>query len=90
MEISCSKETAYTVANLRFALCKDLRETRFHRFIERYLLIDRNGNPELDKKMEDPNVRLIKQYVFPTTEGTVVVIDYQVRKGRTVGTNGTI
>lgn len=83
LNISCSAETAYTVASMRLAPCPP-RDTRFNRYLERFILLERFGNPVLDRRLADKNVQLLKQYVFPTAEGTVVVIDYQVRKGRTV------
>lgn len=83
LNVTCSTETAYTVASMRLAPCEK-RDTRFNRYLERFILLERNGNPDLDRRMKDPNTRLLKQYIFPTAEGTVVVIDYQVRKGRTV------
>lgn len=89
LKISCSEETAYTVASMQFAPCEK-RETKFKRQLERFILIGGMGHPELDKRLADKKVHLIKQYVFPTAEGTVVVLDYNVRKGRQVVSNGTI
>lgn len=83
MKISCSEETGYTVATLRFSPCAK-REIRFNRYVERYILLD-TGHPEVDKILEDTKKRLIRQHVFPTSEGVVVVLDYQVRTGRQVG-----
>jgi hypothetical protein len=82
LNISCSAETAYTVASMRFAPCEK-RERKFNRYLERFIVLG-NKNPDLDRRLSDPNTRLLKQYIFPTAEGTVVVIDYQVRKGRKV------
>lgn len=83
LKISCSEETGYTVASMRFAPCAK-RELKSTRVLERFILIA-GGNPTLDARLADKNTRLIKQHVFPTSEGTVVVIDYTVRKGRQVG-----
>jgi hypothetical protein len=83
LNISCSAETAYTVASMRLAPCP-ARETRFNRYLERFILLGGSGNHDLDRKLADKNVRLLKQHIFPTSEGTIVVIDYQVKKGRTV------
>lgn len=81
LDIYCSEETAYTVANLRLAACEK-REFRFYRYLKRYILLGGIGHPEVDKTLNNPDVRLIKYYMFPTAEGTVVVLDYQVRKER--------
>lgn len=83
LRISCSEETGYTVATMRFAPC-ERRETKFERKLERFVLIS-GGHPLIDKRLADKRVRLIKQHIFPTSEGTVVVLDYNVRKGRQVG-----
>lgn len=83
MKINCSEETGYTTATLRLTKCEP-REKKYKRFVERFVLTG-SYNKELEKRMDDPDNRLIKQYVFPTFEGIVVVLDYQVRKGRQVG-----
>jgi hypothetical protein len=84
LKISCSAETGYTVATMRFASC-ERRETKFVRMLKRFVFSGGSGNPEIDRLLADKNVRLIKQHEFPTGEGTVVVLDYNVRKGRQVG-----
>jgi hypothetical protein len=83
LKVSCSEETGYTVASMRFAPCAK-RELKSQRKLERFVLIG-GGHPLIDKRLADKSVRLIKQHVFPTSEGTVVVLDYTVRKGRQVG-----
>lgn len=83
LKIYCSEETGYTTATLRLTPCPK-RTTKFKRYLARYVC-DRFGHPEVDRLLEDKNVRLIKQHIFPTQEGTVIVLDYQVRKGRQVG-----
>lgn len=80
LSISCSAETAYTVASMRFVPCEK-QERRFIRNLERFIMSD-GENPFLDERLSNKDVRLIKQYVFPTNEGTVVVLDYQIRKER--------
>jgi hypothetical protein len=82
MNISCSAETAYTTASMRFIDCEK-REQKFIRKLERFVLFA-GGHPRLDARLQDKEVRLIKQYVFPTHDGTVVVLDYHIRKGRQV------
>jgi hypothetical protein len=82
MKISCSEETGYTVATMHMKPC-DKRDRRFQRFIERFILS--TENQELDNRLADKEVRLLNQHIFPTAEGTIVVLDYQVRKGRQVG-----
>lgn len=84
LKIFCSEETGYTVATMRFAPC-ERRETKYTRMLRRFTLEGGTGHPEVDRLLGDKNVRLIKQHVFPTSEGTVVVLDYNVRKGRQVG-----
>lgn len=80
LNVNCSAETGYTVASMRFAPCEK-QERKFIRKLERFVLFD-GENPYLDQRLSDKDVRLIKQYVFPTNEGTVVVLDYHIRKGR--------
>lgn len=80
MSVSCSAETAYTVASLRFNECEK-QERKFTRRLERFVMFE-GANSFLDERLSDKNVRLIRQYVFPTSEGTVVVLDYQIRKER--------
>lgn len=87
MNVSCSAETGYTVASMRFAPCEK-QERRFIRKLERFVMFD-GGNQYLDERLSDKNVRLIKQYIFPTNEGTIIVLDYHTRKER-LGHNGTI
>lgn len=80
LSVSCSAETAYTVASLRFTSCEP-QERKFSRRLERFIMFE-GENSDLDFRLSDKNFRLIKQYVFPTSEGTVVVLDYQIRKER--------
>lgn len=77
IDIFCSAETAYTRASLRFIPCEP-RKRKFIRKLRRFVLFE-GANPQLDERLSNENVRLIKQYVFPTSEGTVVVLDYQIR-----------
>lgn len=80
LNVSCSAETAYTVAALRFVPC-ERKERKFTRRLERFVLFE-GVNSHLDERLSDKNVRLIRQYIFPTNEGTIVVLDYQIRKER--------
>lgn len=80
LHVSCSEETGYTFVSMRFSKCEE-RQTRFKRCLERFVL-PHSGHPELDKRLTDKRVRLIKQHTFPTSDGVVVVLDYQVRKER--------
>jgi hypothetical protein len=82
LKIYCSEETGYTSATLRLTPSPK-RHTRFKRYIKRFVC-DSFGHPEIDELLSDRNVRLIKQHIFPTAEGTVIVLDYQVKKGRQV------
>lgn len=75
LKISCSFETGYTTADLRFSPCPK-REPKFKRYLRRFIV--EQEHPALDSLLQDKKVRVIKQHVFPTTEGTVVVVDYQV------------
>ena len=81
IKISCNFETGYTNADLRFSRCPK-RETKFKRYLKRFVL--EQESPALDSLLQDKNIRVIKQHVFPTIEGVVVVLDYQVRN-RKVG-----
>ena len=77
MDISCAFETGYTLASLRFKECPK-QERRFNRYLKRFI-VEREES-ELDQLMTDKNNRIIKQYLFPITEGTIVVVDYQTKK----------
>lgn len=81
LKISCSFETGYTTANLRFSPCEK-RETKFKRYLKRFRV--EQDDHQLDELLQDKDVRIIKQHVFPTEDGSIVVVDYQVRK-RKVG-----
>jgi hypothetical protein len=83
LKIYCSEETGYTTATMRLTPCAK-RNLKFKRFLKRFVC-ESFGHPEIDELLRDKNVRLIKQHIFPTAEGTVIVLDYQVRKGRQVG-----
>lgn len=80
MKISCSAETAYTVASLRLIPCEK-QERKFIRKVERFPLVA-GAHPLLDERLSNKDIQLIHQYVFPTSEGTIVVLDYQIRKER--------
>lgn len=79
LDISCSAETGFTIASMRLAPC-DPQERRFRRVLERFVLGFSPGHPELDKRLKDPKIMLIHHHIFPTAEGTVVVLDYQTKK----------
>lgn len=81
LKISCSFETGYTTADLRLAPCPK-KEPKFKRYIRRFIV--EQANQELDELLGNEKVHIIKQHVFPTVEGTIVVVDYQV-KNRKVG-----
>lgn len=78
LKISCSEETAYTVASLRFQPC-ERRETRYCRYLKRFVT-NMGFHLEVDQLLANQNIRLLHQHVFPTAEGTVIVLDYQVKK----------
>ena len=80
MSISCSEETAYTTATIRMKPCEP-HERKFRRCVRRFMANE--GYRPIDEILNDPKTRLIKLYNFPTAEGIVVVLDYQVKmKGR--------
>ena len=76
LKIHCSAETGYTSAALRFSPCPK-REIKFKRYLRRFVV--EQQEPELDELLQDKKNRIIKQHIFPTAEGLIVVVDYQVR-----------
>lgn len=82
LKISCSEETGYTVATVRFSVQAEDASKQHKRYIKRFVLFDGMLHPEVDLILRDKNCKLLKYHVFPTKEGTVVVLDYQKKKGR--------
>lgn len=77
LNVSCSEETGYTVATLHLAPCEP-RERRFERYLKRFILFE--SDTEIDEILHNKENRLIKKYIFPTSEGTIIVLDYNVRR----------
>ena len=76
MKITCSFETAYTAASMHFSPCPK-KERKYNRYLRRFIV--ERENAMLDGLLQSPSTRVIKQHVFPIEEGTIVVVDYQVR-----------
>ena len=76
MNISCDFETGHTTVSMRLSRCEP-REIKFKRYLKRFF-VDQ-WNDQLDEMLKNKNIRIIKQHVFPTIEGTIVVLDYQIK-----------
>lgn len=76
MKISCSFETGYTSVSLNLSPCPK-KERKYNRHLRRFIV--ERDNPILDGLLQSKSTRVIKQHVFPIEEGTIVVVDYQVR-----------
>jgi hypothetical protein len=77
LKVRCS-ETGFTSLISSFRRLQEKSE-RPERRIERYLLFH-GQNKEVDRILSDATTRLIAAHDFETEQGTVIVLDYRIRK----------
>ena len=81
LNVACSEETAYTPVTLRFQQCEENQERKYKRYLNRFIASS-EAYEVIDDLLADKKNRLIKMDTFPTKEGTVIVLDYQVKRER--------
>jgi hypothetical protein len=78
IKVMCS-DTGYTTATLQYRLGEAPFPKRKRR-VERYLMFY-GINLELNTLLESKRTRLVKLYDFQSEQGTIVVVDYQIKEG---------
>ena len=78
-----SSESEQTTTILESMETDEPRESRFIRSLKRFVIPHGRGKSvDYDLWLAQPEIRVIKKYTFFSGIGTVIVVDYQINKGR--------